>query len=419
MRSSDVLRVVLLLALHAGPLRIGAVDAHDPDVYDAPEPDVEPSDLETHESQTHAEGKQYDFVRDEKASAGDGAGSGGSGGGGGGIPPPAIESLIRQLMADGVLGGADPNVRIVNSQGGGFSDAIKALKAMTDSLPPTAPSGGGKRARRGGATVPERHSTLPAIEPGTPISQMLQQMRASLTEATVAHHHRKASSASHDGVGGGGGGGDAYIDHLDERGLALLEADLRQRLARVVRRRQHLSRLGSHEGDDEEEDEDTEDEEDTEDDDIAGRAASTSATAFASSSMATAAASGFTDLERAIDRLLGAARARGAGDDSAGDDETDSYESRLAAEANLRGTPGEQRSRGLGEMLTRMLGGDSDSDSDSDEYALKVVMGDADGEEHVVEFSLDSSLFDAIRGRAMGAASSDASNGHEAEDEDT
>ena len=359
------------------------------DVYEAPE--VEPSALERHEAGTHEAGQQYDFVRDE-ATAAEGSEDTDD--------QPNIHPMIKQL-----LGGVPRGARVIqmdDAEGLDVADVLRNFLSRSMNVPSSDSQKKGQQKRRA--------PSLPSIATDTPVSQVLQQMRESLARAAPkgGRGRRRDDDDDDDDDDGedddedDGARADAFISHLDLRGLDLLERDLRRKLARVGAARHRLlaaarargreargrasasSRLRT-DGDVEEPAEPEED-------------AGASAAARPGSALGT--------LEKALLNMMGRRSLRASGEDEetgttgAGvQDETDGYGARLAAEARARARAGGDGdddadgadagddgsaayARSLEDVIQRMFIGQYD---DGDVVEMNVRMPGADGEPQQVK----------------------------------
>ncbi len=207
-----VLLVTVMLTVHAG-----WAEKDDEEVY---EPEVEPSDLERHQFMTHStEGTQFDFVREEANEQakehGGGIGSEAPGGG------HALLQMMKQL-----------------------AEAMSAQQQKAKLQSKT-------RSKANTAKRKPKTNPLPQIAVGTPVSEVLRQIRLSLEAADPepSAATAEATGASADADEDQGNEEDeededdplAFIDHLDARGLRLLESDLERQLRRVRRRQSRLA----------------------------------------------------------------------------------------------------------------------------------------------------------------------------------
>ena len=210
---------------------------------------MEPSALERHEVSTHEAGQQYDYVRDEVAVTVDGGEDAIAAG-----VNPALAHLAK-IFGDGLK---LDNAKVIHlddedeAGGGATGDLAEALKKLTQSL---AASNEQRRSKRRPTKQPasdddapaakrnKAPAALPSMPPDTPLTSVLQAMRDSLAAAKPAAvaAARRAVDSEAAGASAPLGGGGEYIDRLDDRGLDLLEEELRAKLARVAVARRRLS----------------------------------------------------------------------------------------------------------------------------------------------------------------------------------
>ena len=339
--------VLLFVLVHDVRLLVGQEEASD--AYE--EPEEEPSALEDYHATTHGEaGQQFDFVGKEAVASTQKRPQGES------DMPSVVEQLQRLLNGGG-------ESKMLKVEPLSLTDMLKAVSEATLSQAAKAPRS------KGGAGQKRPTASLPSIKPGTPISQVLQHMRRSLETAasveaarqppptTMAKRSGARMSSDRDRMSGT----DDYIGRLDARGLDMLEAELRAKLARIaLARRRMASGDASHDdvnvaaaaeeeeerpeegmdGMEEEEEEDRAGEEEEEEEEEDSVASGVVGTALGGSGAAHARMqSALSALEGALGRMLGdlgegsESDNRGEGD---GSDDTASYAARLAAEARAR-----------------------------------------------------------------------------------
>lgn len=433
--------VVLIIAFAAAQ--------QDAEIFE--EPEVEPSELERHQSgrSTMSGGPtQYDFVSEEAARIDE---SGEEETGGDGSPG----DILRRLFGGS---GGGQSVQMINLEGDGapelsreMKDMIDSLKKMHEQLLKTRGSRGSGGGSSKGRSRNERSKgpSLPSIPPGTPISEVLQHIRQSLARETAERKQQQQQEEEDAGAAQSSGGADAlhprrigsdvvrsahdandFVDRLDARGLDLLEAELQSRLRRVWARRRELA-LGGERG---------LEEGDSAAADVGVKPGNTGGWRRSTSTPIEPAAS---SLEQALQRMLrriqpgGAAAAAASADDDDEGDETQRYAERLAAEgrAKDRRSGGDDdeddeeeggelsRPRSLGELLGLTAGdggeGGSEGGGEGGGVQLKILMapnGDAvEGAE--IELSGVGSLLEMLENAIKGGDAASGSSSVEEEEE--
>jgi hypothetical protein len=315
---------------------------------------------------------------------------------------PAIRHL-SQLLG----GGGGQRVQIVDADDGDddANPLIQMLKRTSEALA----AQHGKKTQRTAKARRAPPPSLPPIPAGTPITGVLHAVRESLARAAPTERERarerEAARGEHDADDADdadyAAAGGAYIAHLDERGLDLLEADLRAQLAQVAAARARLatSRRPPARAKPNPEPEAAETDEAAGDADDTRRVSS---------------------LEAALQRMLnggGAAGSRLLGGVSSGEsadgvgeaDETESYASRLADEARrrerrLRGEEEEEAELEEGggassveELVARMLGRPM---GEGEAVEMKVFVSGPDGRPREVQVHGDGprSLVELLSG---------------------
>jgi hypothetical protein len=226
-----VMRLVVVLLVVLAK-QAGGTEESD-EIYD---PDVEPSDLERHQFVTHsAEGSQFDFVRKEAQEQKErGHGSGGEALG---IGNKALLEMLKQLAK--AMDAATEAAKISPRVTAGAQSPPKPGSEITDELQQKT------RSQAHAAKRKPKPNPLPRIEVGTPVSEVLSQIRLSLEAAdpeprAVAAGLMEASADDDEDDEDDEDDPLSFIDYLDARGLRLLEVDLERQLRRIRRRRGQL-----------------------------------------------------------------------------------------------------------------------------------------------------------------------------------
>jgi len=226
-----VMRLVVVLLVVLAK-QAGGTEESD-EIYD---PDVEPSDLERHQFVTHsAEGSQFDFVRKEAQEQKErGHGSGGEALG---IGNKALLEMLKQLAK--AMDAATEAAKISPRVTAGAQSPPKPGSEISDELQQKT------RSQAHAAKRKPKPNPLPRIEVGTPVSEVLRQIRLSLEAAdpeprAVAAGLMEASADDDEDDEDDEDDPLSFIDYLDARGLRLLEVDLERQLRRIRRRRGQL-----------------------------------------------------------------------------------------------------------------------------------------------------------------------------------
>ena len=221
------LLLLVLLATQAG----GTEESDE--IYD---PDVEPSDLERHQFVTHStEGTQFDFVRKEAQEQTErGHGSGGEALG---IGNKALLEMLKQLAK--AMDAATKAAKISPRVTAGAQSPPKPVTEKKDEMQQKT------RSQAHAAKRKPKPNPLPQIEVGTPVSEVLRQIRLSLEAAdpeprAVAAGLMESSADDDEDDEDDEDDPLSFIDYLDARGLRLLEVDLERQLRRIRRRRGQL-----------------------------------------------------------------------------------------------------------------------------------------------------------------------------------
>ena len=221
------LLLLVLLATQAG----GTEESDE--IYD---PDVEPSDLERHQFVTHStEGTQFDFVRKEAQEQTErGHGSGGEALG---IGNKALLEMLKQLAK--AMDAATEAAKISPRVTAGAQSPPKPVTEKKDEMQQKT------RSQAHAAKRKPKPNPLPQIEVGTPVSEVLRQIRLSLEAAdpeprAVAAGLMESSADDDEDDEDDEDDPLSFIDYLDARGLRLLEVDLERQLRRIRRRRGQL-----------------------------------------------------------------------------------------------------------------------------------------------------------------------------------
>ena len=221
------LLLLVLLATQAG----GTEESDE--IYD---PDVEPSDLERHQFVTHStEGTQFDFVRKEAQEQTErGHGSGGEALG---IGNKALLEMLKQLAK--AMDAATKAAKISPRVTAGAQSPPKPVSEKKDEMQQKT------RSQAHAAKRKPKPNPLPQIEVGTPVSEVLRQIRLSLEAAdpeprAVAAGLMESSADDDEDDEDDEDDPLSFIDYLDARGLRLLEVDLERQLRRIRRRRGQL-----------------------------------------------------------------------------------------------------------------------------------------------------------------------------------
>ena len=426
------------------------------EAYD--EPEVEPSTLERHEYATHStQGEQFDFVRDAAEEQETDTGSS--------TAPQSLGALMQQLNQRNADGSGMSLVDMM----GKLSEALAERQKLQQQQPPPQPRKQPPSSPPTAEAIAKARKVkqLTKVAVDTPVSEVLRNIRLSFEAAAPGPRAALDSSGSSSDADEEEEEDDedededrlAYIDHLDARGLRLLEGSLRRQLRRVQRRQDRLSSRASRRSPSSTAAVEAEAEEEA---DSGRRARKRSAAApagpgGAASSFAaargTAASAGaepgalrlgsegltaaqrerMGQLERALTAALGgsgvglgaAALRDGAGEaESDGASETEQYEARLAREAET------QRKRDAGEAeeeqgavlqavplheaVAKMFGGETDGNV----FEMKIeVLGDG-GEGLPVEVSFGSGANLAEMLAKAGISSGSLPNGENAEDDE-
>ena len=144
---------------------------------------------------------------------------------------PAMEQLSQLL--GGALLGRGHRVQLVQGEGDqGPSRLVEALKQMGGAL--TQSAGGKEQKETSRRSRPK--SALPPILPGTPITEVLRTIRQTLAAAAANAEPDDDEEEDDEDAAGEAAADTSFgriIAHLDERGLELLERQLRGKLALV------------------------------------------------------------------------------------------------------------------------------------------------------------------------------------------
>ena len=226
------MHVVALLLLVLLATQAGGTEESD-EIYD---PDVEPSDLERHQFVTHStEGTQFDFVRKEAQEQTErGHGSGGEALG---IGNKALLEMLKQLAK--AMDAATEAAKISPRVTAGAQSPPKPVTEKKDEMQQKT------RSQAHAAKRKPKPNPLPQIEVGTPVSEVLRQIRLSLEAAdpeprAVAAGLMESSADDDEDDEDDEDDPLSFIDYLDARGLRLLEVDLERQLRRIRRRRGQL-----------------------------------------------------------------------------------------------------------------------------------------------------------------------------------
>ena len=226
------MHVVALLLLLLLATQAGGTEESD-EIYD---PDVEPSDLERHQFVTHStEGTQFDFVRKEAQEQTErGHGSGGEALG---IGNKALLEMLKQLAK--AMDAATEAAKISPRVTAGAQSPPKPVTEKKDEMQQKT------RSQAHAAKRKPKPNPLPQIEVGTPVSEVLRQIRLSLEAAdpeprAVAAGLMESSADDDEDDEDDEDDPLSFIDYLDARGLRLLEVDLERQLRRIRRRRGQL-----------------------------------------------------------------------------------------------------------------------------------------------------------------------------------
>ena len=217
--------------MHVALLLLGTEESDE--IYD---PDVEPSDLERHQFVTHStEGTQFDFVRKEAQEQTErGHGSGGEALG---IGNKALLEMLKQLAK--AMDAATKAAKISPRVTAGAQSPPKPVTEKKDEMQQKT------RSQAHAAKRKPKPNPLPQIEVGTPVSEVLRQIRLSLEAAdpeprAVAAGLMESSADDDEDDEDDEDDPLSFIDYLDARGLRLLEVDLERQLRRIRRRRGQL-----------------------------------------------------------------------------------------------------------------------------------------------------------------------------------
>ena len=327
---------------------------------------------------------------------------------------PAMEQLSQLL--GGALLGRGHRVQLVQGEGDqGPSRLVEALKQMGGAL--TQSAGGKEQKETGRRSRPK--SALPPILPGTPITEVLRTIRQTLAAAAANAEPDDEEEEDDEDAAGEAAADTSFgriIAHLDERGLELLERQLRGKLALVSAARSRFSTRRSSRGaaadeDEEEAAEEAEKAEAVEAAQEAGTRRSSTLSAVLNSMLGTGAASS---------QLRSSGGGGGGGGEA--DESTDSYASRLATEARKRerasrgGAEDDDAADGEGEVfnmqlpeevLRRFLSGannlEGNADGEEAVTQMKIYVTGPDGEAREMQVNEGdvnghaSSIFDIIR----------------------